>query len=100
MNWRKVFRKLWTCAACARGYGTGNRIFQEDQPGRGGGGRLEIVWRGQQIVARIYEEARLPDAPVKQVAQKEVPLPYNRTLEQAALPQVEDVIAAVKEVLK
>jgi len=29
-----------------------------------------------------------------------VPLPYNRTLEQAALPQVEDVIAAVKEVTK
>jgi len=26
-------------------------------------------------------------------------LPYNRTLEQSALPQVEDVIAAVKEVL-
>jgi pyruvate/2-oxoglutarate/acetoin dehydrogenase E1 component len=28
-----------------------------------------------------------------------VPLPYNRTLEQYALPQVEDVINAVKEVL-
>jgi len=39
------------------------------------------------------------DAPVRRVAQKEVPLPYNRTLEQSALPQVEDVIAAVKEVL-
>jgi pyruvate dehydrogenase E1 component beta subunit len=33
------------------------------------------------------------------VAQQEVPLPYNRTLEQMALPQVADVIAAVKEVL-
>ena len=39
------------------------------------------------------------DAPIKRVAQDEVPLPYNRTLEQMALPQVEDVIAAVKEVL-
>jgi pyruvate dehydrogenase E1 component beta subunit len=33
------------------------------------------------------------------VAQKEVPLPYNKTLEQMAIPQVEDVIKAVKEVL-
>ena len=58
------------------------------------------MW-GSEIVARIYEEAfDYLDAPVKRVAQKEVPLPYNRTLEQAALPQVEDVIAAVKEVLK
>ena len=39
------------------------------------------------------------DAPIRRVAQKEVPLPYNRTLEQMALPQVEDVIQAVKEVL-
>jgi len=29
-----------------------------------------------------------------------VPLPYNRTLEQAALPQVHDIVAAAKEVLK
>jgi pyruvate/2-oxoglutarate/acetoin dehydrogenase E1 component len=33
------------------------------------------------------------------VAQKEVPLPYNQALEQLALPQVEDIIAAVKGVL-
>jgi pyruvate dehydrogenase E1 component beta subunit len=39
------------------------------------------------------------DAPIQRVAQKEVPLPYNRDLEQMALPQVEDIIQAVKEVL-
>jgi pyruvate dehydrogenase E1 component beta subunit len=39
------------------------------------------------------------DAPIKRVAQKEVPLPYNRDLEQLAIPQVEDVVQAVKEVL-
>jgi len=66
---------------------------------------VEEGWKsygvGSEIAARIYEEAfDYVDAPVKRVAQKEVPLPYNRTLEQAALPQVEDVIAAVKEVLK
>jgi pyruvate dehydrogenase E1 component beta subunit len=65
---------------------------------------VEEGWRsfgvGAEISARIYEEAfDYIDAPIKRVAQKEVPLPYNRTLEQMALPQVEDVIAAVKEVL-
>lgn len=55
---------------------------------------------GAEISARIYEEAfDYVDAPIKRVAQKEVPLPYNRTLEQMALPQVADVINAVKEVL-
>jgi len=66
---------------------------------------VEEGWKsygvGSEVAARIYEEAfDYLDAPVKRVAQKEVPLPYNRNLEQAALPQVEDVIAAVKEVLK
>lgn len=55
---------------------------------------------GAEVSARIYEQAfDYVDAPVKRVAQAEVPLPYNRTLEQMALPKVEDVIKAVKEVL-
>jgi pyruvate dehydrogenase E1 component beta subunit len=65
---------------------------------------VEEGWRsygvGAEVSARIYEEAfDYVDAPIQRVAQKEVPLPYNRTLEQMALPQVEDVIRAVKEVL-
>ncbi len=65
---------------------------------------VEEGWKsygvGAEISARIYEEAfDYVDAPVKRVAQDEVPLPYNRTLEQMALPQVDDVVAAVKEVL-
>jgi pyruvate dehydrogenase E1 component beta subunit len=66
---------------------------------------VEEGWKsfgvGAEIAARLYEQAfDYADAPIARVAQKEVPLPYNRTLEQAALPQVEDVIAAVKEVMK
>ena len=65
---------------------------------------VEEGWKsfgvGAEVSARIYEQAfDYADAPVRRVAQKEVPLPYNRALEQSALPQVEDVIAAVKEVL-
>jgi pyruvate dehydrogenase E1 component beta subunit len=56
---------------------------------------------GAEIVTRLYEQAfDYADAPIKRVAQKEVPLPYNRPLEQSALPQVADVLAAVKEVLQ
>jgi pyruvate dehydrogenase E1 component beta subunit len=55
---------------------------------------------GAEVCARIYEQAfDYLDSPVRRVAQEEVPLPYNRTLEQMALPQIEDVIRAVKEVL-
>jgi pyruvate dehydrogenase E1 component beta subunit len=65
---------------------------------------VEEGWRsygvGSEVAARIYEEAfDYVDAPIRRVAQAEVPLPYNRTLEQMALPQVETVIEAVKEVL-
>ncbi|OGN92021.1 MAG: pyruvate dehydrogenase [Chloroflexi bacterium RBG_13_48_10] len=65
---------------------------------------VEEGWRsfgiGAEVASRIYEDAfDYVDAPIQRVAQKEVPLPYNRTLEQLALPQVEDVIRAVKEVL-
>jgi pyruvate dehydrogenase E1 component beta subunit len=65
---------------------------------------VEEGWRsfgvGAEISARIYEQAfDYVDAPIQRVAQKEVPLPYNRTLEQMALPQEEDIIRAVKEVL-
>ena len=65
---------------------------------------VEEGWKsygvGSEIASRIYEQAfDYVDAPIRRVAQDEVPLPYNRTLEQAALPQVEDVVAAVREVL-
>jgi pyruvate dehydrogenase E1 component beta subunit len=65
---------------------------------------VEEGWKsygvGAEVASRIYEEAfDYLDAPVKRVAQVEVPLPYNRTLEQMALPQVKDVVQAVKEVL-
>jgi pyruvate dehydrogenase E1 component beta subunit len=65
---------------------------------------VEEGWKsygvGAEVSSRIYEQAfDYVDAPVVRVAQKEVPLPYNRALEQSALPQPADVVAAVREVL-
>jgi pyruvate/2-oxoglutarate/acetoin dehydrogenase E1 component len=53
-----------------------------------------------EVAARIQEQAffRL-DAPVLRVASAEVPLPYARHLEQAALPQVETIVAAARTLL-
>jgi pyruvate dehydrogenase E1 component beta subunit len=56
---------------------------------------------GAEVAARIYQDAfDYVDAPIRRVAQKEVPWPYNRRLEQLALPQMDDIVRAVREVMK
>jgi pyruvate dehydrogenase E1 component beta subunit len=55
---------------------------------------------GAEVAARISREAFDDlDAPVERVGSKEVPLPYAKNLEQAALPWPKDVVAAVKATL-
>jgi len=55
---------------------------------------------GAEIVARIQEDGfDYLDAPIKRVAQLEVPLPYSRELEQSALINSDRVVAAVKEIV-
>jgi len=50
-----------------------------------------------EISAMLMEEAFWDlDAPVLRVCSQEVPIPYPEHLERAALPQVADIIAAVK----
>lgn len=52
-----------------------------------------------EIATQIMEQAfDYLDAPVARVTGKDVPLPYAANLEKLALPQVEDIVAAVKEV--
>lgn len=55
---------------------------------------------GAEVAARLQESAfDYMDAPIKRVAQKQVPLPYSRDLEKTALINPQRVIAAVKEIL-
>ncbi|GGN93778.1 alpha-ketoacid dehydrogenase subunit beta [Nocardia rhizosphaerihabitans] len=69
--------------------------------------RLVVVdegWRSvgiaAEIAARAAEDAYYElDAPVRRVCTAEVPIPYASHLEQAALPQAADVVAAVREVV-
>lgn len=54
-----------------------------------------------EISAIIMEEAFWHlDAPVKRVCTAEVPIPYPAHLEQAAIPQVETIVAMVKAVME
>src|SRR5216684_2508850 len=54
---------------------------------------------GAEISAEINERAfDYLDAPVKRVSGVDVPMPYAKNLEDAAIPKVEQLVAAVKEV--
>ena len=70
-------------------------------------GRLVVVSEGvraggfaSEVVARIVDEAwdALRTAPVR-VTAKDTPIPYAASLEREVLPQVEDVVAGVKQVM-
>ncbi len=54
-----------------------------------------------EISAQIMEQAFYDlDAPVGRVCSAEVPIPYAKHLEIAALPQTEDIVTAVKKVMR
>jgi len=54
-----------------------------------------------EVMARIYEQA-FADlvAPVARVCSEEVPIPYARHLEEAALPQVSKIVAAAQALMR
>jgi pyruvate dehydrogenase E1 component beta subunit len=55
---------------------------------------------GAEIVAQVQEKAfDYLDAPIKRVAQADVPAPYSGELERSALPDAQKVVTAVKEIL-
>jgi pyruvate dehydrogenase E1 component beta subunit len=65
---------------------------------------VEEAWRtlgiGAEVAARITEEAFYDlDAPVVRIGSAEVPLPYAKHLEDAALPQVSGIVDAVRRVM-
>lgn len=72
-------------------------------------GRVLIVYEavrtggfGGEIAARLAESEAFDflDAPIRRLGGREVPIPYNRALERSAVPQVEDIVAAVRRLVK
>ena len=55
---------------------------------------------GAEIAATIAEEAFEDlDAPVKRIAAPDCPAPFSPVLEKAYIPQVDDVVAGLKELV-
>jgi len=55
---------------------------------------------GAEVAASISDGAfDYLDAPVRRVAMAEVPLPYSKAIETAALPSSDDVVAAIRQTL-
>jgi acetoin:2,6-dichlorophenolindophenol oxidoreductase subunit beta len=57
---------------------------------------------GAEVAAGVVESDSLDHllAPVRRVCGRDIPMPYARALERAAIPQVEDVVDAAKELMK
>ena len=71
-------------------------------------GRAVVVeegWKtggvGGEIVSLIMENGfDYLDAPVRRVSGQDIPMPYAKNLEKLAIPQLDDIVAAVKDVLR
>jgi pyruvate dehydrogenase E1 component beta subunit len=53
---------------------------------------------GTEIATRVMQQADYLDAPILTIAGKDVPMPYAANLEKLALPNVGEVVQAVKTV--
>jgi pyruvate dehydrogenase E1 component beta subunit len=72
-------------------------------------GRLLVVheavktagWAGE-IMASVSETPAWDylDAPMRRLTGKDVPIPYNRNLEAAAVPQVEDILQEIRAIVQ
>jgi len=69
---------------------TGRALIVHEAPVTGGvGGEIAAVIAGSEAFDYL-------DAPIRRLAGRNVPIPYNRTLERATVPQVEDILAAAR----
>ncbi|TYP56786.1 alpha-ketoacid dehydrogenase subunit beta [Thermosediminibacter litoriperuensis] len=73
---------------------TGRVLIVEDDP-------LSFGW-GAEVAAGIAgsEAFDYLDAPVKRLGGLDIPIPYNPNLERHAVPQVENIVEAVRELLR
>ena len=70
---------------------TGRVLIAHEAPQTGGfGGELAAVIAESQAFDYL-------DAPIRRLCGRDVPIPYNRTLERSVVPQVEDIVATARE---
>jgi pyruvate/2-oxoglutarate/acetoin dehydrogenase E1 component len=69
---------------------TGRVLVVHEAPTTGGvGGELAAVIADSEAFDFL-------DAPIRRLAGRDVPIPYNRALERAVVPQVEDIVTAAR----
>lgn len=70
---------------------TGRVLIVHEAPKTGG--------FGGEIAAMIADSEAFDflDAPIRRLCGRDIPIPYNRNLERATVPQVEDIVAAARE---
>ena len=70
---------------------TGRVLIVHESPRTGG--------FGGEVAATIADSEAFDFlvAPIRRLCGRDIPIPYNRTLERATVPQVEDIIAAARE---
>ena len=56
---------------------------------------------GGEVAAEVMESEAFDylDAPIKRVAGKNIPIPYCKELEKSAVPQIDDIVKAVREIV-
>ena len=60
----------------------------------------KVCSAGSEIAAQLYENAFCYlDAPIERLGAKQCPLPFNLGLENATVPQTEDIVRAVRRTL-
>jgi pyruvate/2-oxoglutarate/acetoin dehydrogenase E1 component len=71
---------------------TGRVLILHESPQTGGfGGELAAVVAESEAFDYL-------DAPIRRLAGRDIPIPYNRTLERATVPQIEDIVDAARVV--
>ncbi len=57
---------------------------------------------GGELTANIIESEAFDylDAPIKRLAGRNIPIPYNRTLERSTVPQIEDIIESARALVR
>ncbi len=69
---------------------TGRVLILHEAPTTGGfGGELAAVVAESEAFDYL-------DAPIRRLAGRDIPIPYNRTLERATVPQVDDILVAAR----